>query len=192
MYCDRSVPRVFCNFLNSNAIAFDNSELEMRLVGSFFCHSYRPLLPSCYVNVSDKLISFPRSFCHSHQLYGWWTSVCVHKTISTFLCATETQNLYYFIGFACVCAVILVLFLLFFCAFHINSFPQILQPRDNTEQIYCWKTKKPYTIVPHNFCWTKQALWLNDECVRCVRLVLFFLALLDAAFTLICHSSLIV
>lgn len=57
------------------------------------------------------------------------------------MCDGDTEPLLFHRLRVCVCAVILVLFLLFFCAFHINSFPQILQPRDNTEQIYCWKTK---------------------------------------------------
>lgn len=99
--------------------AFSNWMRFLSLCVFFFFSfsSFSPLLPSCYVNVSDKLISFPRFYSLDFGLRS--------RTPSFHLYART--NLYYFIGFLCTVAMILALFHCFF-VHCINSFPQIHSP----------------------------------------------------------------
>lgn len=97
---------------------------------------------SCYVNVNDKLISFPRSF-HHHLFFVVVVEKCVYTAqiwmFSTWTIYAEVKLLFYFIGvfFVYVWVVILVLYSFskpLFFSFHLcgynNSFSQILHRLD--------------------------------------------------------------
>lgn len=145
--------------------AFSNRMRFLSLCVCFFS-SFSPLLPSCYVNVSDKLISFPRFYSLA---FGLRSRTPVHLYART--------NLYYFIGFLCRP----VILALFHCSFvHcINSFPQIHSPfralhQDNTVN----KKKRNGTMCASVTTFVFAPV--SEPYSLCL------------AFTFICHSSLIV